>query len=518
MKKLLILTLALASLFIISCDMIDTSMFEGEPDVFTIEYESNGGSEVAAQQVYDGYTIKRPKNPTKENSFFEGWYTEDGEKWSFTNNTVSGNMMLYANWLPLYTVTFESKIGDTPASQFVGKGRYATEPLVNASGYAIEGWYYNDEKWDFKNNIVNESITLTANWVKLIKITLDDSVIEIMPSSSLEELPKPLKVGAYFKGWYRNIGKGNFEKVTEETIFTEDTTLISRWEENEDVVLITLNADTGRLHEDLSLFNKEKGEKLGNLPEPFAPAKSYFIGWYDENGTRYSANSIVLDNLTLTAKYQFKEACTVNEDKIHRYTIWSYNLEKATCAEDLYCERYCMDCQIRELQFVEDALGHSYENNWTYELMKQSRECIECGEIQVVEYKNMNDMVDSVKLEGEVYGAENTDCLFNGDFEETADTTFCGKDNGALTVYIELKEAITVDHIFIKGTGNLTYTVYVLCEDNNEYTPVGIGYFGETIAKLDAHARITSIKIQMENSGDGTGYWQELIIAQAPKY
>ncbi len=518
MKKLFILFLALACLFIVSCDMIDTSMFESEPDIFTVEYESNGGSEVLPTEAYDGYITKRPHNPTRDGYFLEGWYTEDGDKWDFMENVVTENMTLYANWVPLFKVTFESKIGKAPEAQYVGKGRYATMPTVSANGYYIEGWYYNDEKWDFKLNDVSEDITLTANWIKLIKIKLDDTEMEIIPNTSIAKLPRLYKEGAYFKGWYINLGKGHYERVTEETVFTEDTVLVSRWDENEDVVVIELNAGEGSLHSDYCLFNKEKGARLGALPEPWAPVNASFIGWYDEDGVRYSKSSVVLDSLTLTAKYQYKTECTVNENKEHRYTIWSYNADRASCTEDVYCERYCMDCQIQELRYIEDATGHTYDESWTYELMKQSRKCIECGEIQTVDYRNMNDTVDSVIIEGDVYGKENTDCLFNGDMTETTGTTFCGRGNGELAVYVDLNDATVIDHIFLKGVGNLTYTVYVMWEGNHEYTPVGIGYFGESITRINVHARITGIKIQMEESGDGIGFWQELIIAQAPEF
>ena len=30
--------------------------------------------------------------------------------------------------------------------------------------YAFKGWYYQDKKWDFENDVVTENITLTAKW------------------------------------------------------------------------------------------------------------------------------------------------------------------------------------------------------------------------------------------------------------------------------------------------------------------------------------------------------------------
>lgn len=518
MKKLLILFIILACMLIVSCDMIDTSMFEANAKYYTVEFESGGGTSVEPTQVREGYIAKRPHNPTKEGCFLEGWYTDDGDKWDFMENTVTEDTTLYASWSPLFSVKFNTKFGKPPESQYVGRDRCVTEPTVSVNGYSIEGWYLDEEKWDFNKNTVTNDITLTANWIKLIKITLEDTVIEILPGTSIGALPTLYRPGAYFKGWYISLDKGYYEKVTSETVFNEDTVLTARWAENENVNVITLDPGDGKLHSDFCHFNRETGEKIGFLPDPWVPLNAHFIGWYDENDVRYSENTVALDNITLYAKYQYKTECTVNENKAHRYTKWGYNLEKATCTEDLYGERYCMDCQIREIQIVEDALGHTYDDNWTYELMSQSRACLVCEYVQLVEYKNMKDYVSSVTIEGKCYGEENADCLFNGDMTETVSSTFCGKDNGPLTVYVELSSAISVNNLTLKGEGNHSYTIYVMWEDSLQYIPLGVGYFGDVVTRINVNARITSIKIIMDKSGDGTGYWQELIIAQAPKF
>ena len=96
MKKLLILLLILSCMLIISCDMIDTSMFKGEAKYFTVEFDSTGGSDVAPVQAEQNCIVKRPHNPTKEGCFFEGWYDDDGDKWSFVDDTVDSDMTLYA--------------------------------------------------------------------------------------------------------------------------------------------------------------------------------------------------------------------------------------------------------------------------------------------------------------------------------------------------------------------------------------------------------------------------------------
>lgn len=70
-------------------------------DLFTVTFDSDGGSAVNAVTVKSGEKIPEPKSPVK--------------------------------------ATLEKQ-------------------------YAFKGWYYRDKKWDFENDVVTENITLTAKW------------------------------------------------------------------------------------------------------------------------------------------------------------------------------------------------------------------------------------------------------------------------------------------------------------------------------------------------------------------
>ena len=65
-----------------------------------ITFEENGGSEVSDQTVKCGEKIKEPKKPTKEGYQFKGWYSDFDceDEWDFSEDTVDGNMTLYALW------------------------------------------------------------------------------------------------------------------------------------------------------------------------------------------------------------------------------------------------------------------------------------------------------------------------------------------------------------------------------------------------------------------------------------
>ncbi len=66
----------------------------------TIRFESNGGSAVEDVIAIYGEKLEKPADPVKEGKYFAGWYKDIDlrEEWDFENDTVSGNMTLYAKW------------------------------------------------------------------------------------------------------------------------------------------------------------------------------------------------------------------------------------------------------------------------------------------------------------------------------------------------------------------------------------------------------------------------------------
>lgn len=69
----------------------------------------------------------------------------------------------------LFTVTFDSDGGSAVNAVAVKSGEKIPEPKSPVKAtfekqYAFKGWYYQDKKWDFENDVVTENITLTAKW------------------------------------------------------------------------------------------------------------------------------------------------------------------------------------------------------------------------------------------------------------------------------------------------------------------------------------------------------------------
>lgn len=69
----------------------------------------------------------------------------------------------------LFTVKFESDGGSAVNAITVKSGEKIPEPKSPVKAtlekqYAFKGWYYQDKKWDFENDVVTENIVLTAKW------------------------------------------------------------------------------------------------------------------------------------------------------------------------------------------------------------------------------------------------------------------------------------------------------------------------------------------------------------------
>ena len=89
----------LTALCVLCCTL---SGFAQTGSGWTVRFESNGGSAVAAQTVPAGATIQAPAHPVREGWVFVGWYTDPTASirmWNFRGDPVNGPLTLYAKWV-----------------------------------------------------------------------------------------------------------------------------------------------------------------------------------------------------------------------------------------------------------------------------------------------------------------------------------------------------------------------------------------------------------------------------------
>ena len=134
----------------------------GFPTV-TLVY-GNGSEDTVIQQTSYNATVERPVDPSRDGYAFGGWFTDSALTTAYDWNTgVTSPITLYAKWLSIFTVTFDSGI----VSQNVVEGEKAVKPTNPVrDGYRFIGWFTDEScrnayDWDTP---VTSSFSLYAGW------------------------------------------------------------------------------------------------------------------------------------------------------------------------------------------------------------------------------------------------------------------------------------------------------------------------------------------------------------------
>ncbi len=131
--------------------------------IYSVTFNSDGGSSVAKQSVADGRKATAPKNPTKKGYTFAGWYNGN-IKYNF-NNIVTKSLTLKAKWNKV-TVKTPSKptLKNNKAKQLT----ITIKKVAGAAGYKVT--YSTDKKFKKK---VTKTKDIKKNTLTLKKLKKD---------------------------------------------------------------------------------------------------------------------------------------------------------------------------------------------------------------------------------------------------------------------------------------------------------------------------------------------------------
>jgi oligopeptide transport system substrate-binding protein len=119
--------------------------------VFTVTFDSQGGSAVSAVEVEEDLVVAEPTAPTRPDSAdgkaysFTGWFTDADATDAFDFDTpVTEDLTLYAGWTLNTVVSFNTKTSETIAPILLGEdgGSIATAPVPTREGYEFGGWFF----------------------------------------------------------------------------------------------------------------------------------------------------------------------------------------------------------------------------------------------------------------------------------------------------------------------------------------------------------------------------------------
>jgi uncharacterized repeat protein (TIGR02543 family) len=137
------------------------------PNVYTVTFNSDGGTAVQSLSSSYGEVTAGPSDPTKEGHAFSGWYTSEGTRFTFPAN-LAKDIVLKAQWdIASYTVSFDSNGGSPVQSESVTYGETVSEPSSpTKEGHTFAGWETSDgSAFDFSSAISSDT-QLTARWTK----------------------------------------------------------------------------------------------------------------------------------------------------------------------------------------------------------------------------------------------------------------------------------------------------------------------------------------------------------------
>jgi uncharacterized repeat protein (TIGR02543 family) len=281
---------------------------------YTVTFNTQGGSAVAAQKVSEGAKAARPAtNPTKDGYVFGNWYREAAgtNLYSF-DSLVTADITIYAKWTnTFYTVSFNTgEGGSAVSSQSVAAGGAATRPAnPTRAGWGFVDWYTSAElttAYDFATPVTG-NITLYAKWSSTVfTVGFDAQGGSAVPSQTIGEGGKasrptdPTRGGYDFDGWYKEADCTTAWNFNADTV-SADITLYAKWTE-----VYTVSFDTAAGGSAVASQSVRTGGKVSRPATDPTRAGYVFDGWYTEAGCTTAwnfDNDTVSANITLYAKW-----------------------------------------------------------------------------------------------------------------------------------------------------------------------------------------------------------------------
>lgn len=213
--------------------------------VYTVRFETFGGSYIPPQQVDVGGYVTRPKEiPIKDGAVFRNWYAESSCKveFVFELTPIIYDFVIYAGYDRLFTLSFDLSGGDVVdgdvSDRYLKENEMIALPTLEKEGMKFLGWYYNGEIFSASSVFIMpaENVLLIAEWEPLsIKVQIFDwdgtAVFEgNLKMNTIFELPTqtvPMLKLEEFSGFKIISGETDSSEIykAENLIFTEDIKL-----------------------------------------------------------------------------------------------------------------------------------------------------------------------------------------------------------------------------------------------------------------------------------------------------
>ena len=295
----------------------------------TLTFDSNGGTEIPAQEVRTGEAPDEPlETPKKDGLTFAGWYTNPSLTQPFNfGSGLQRATTVYARWTALVTFAANGGTGVMQAVA-VNEGQMYSLPscaFTPPRGYRFDTWDLGPAGTRIQ---VNGPVSLQAVWKENssssgsytgnYNVTFYTNGGSDIPSqsvsygSAVQKPADPVRQGFQFENWYTD---GRFTQVYDfQQPVTTSLTLYAKWISSEQ---FTISFDANGGSGEMASVYVERGANYILPGCSFtAPEGKSFLRWnYGETGTEMTVNS----DMIMSA--QWGEIERETQRVIYRYTL-----------------------------------------------------------------------------------------------------------------------------------------------------------------------------------------------------
>lgn len=310
----------------------------GEPTMYTVTFDSNGGSSIESQKIEADMSVAEPEQPQREGYHFDGWYL-NGTPYNFYL-PVTSNITLTAYWTEYETLVSPSASIPTGSTVEVGTkvaltcaapgadiyytldgttptmaSAHYTEPIAMIEDTVIKAYAVMDGYKDSAVVTFTYYIDVTENPVYVVAFqsnggsSVDNQEVEANGYAIRPD--DPARKGYLFDGWYLDGELFDFA-----TPITKNIILEAKWTECETLQAPKANIESGS--------SVAKGTKIMLSSADFDATIYYTLDGTTPNTSSsiYTEPIMIEDTVTIMA-YAVKEGYRDSDIAVFTYTVES---------------------------------------------------------------------------------------------------------------------------------------------------------------------------------------------------
>ena len=204
-----------------------------------------------------GTQILNQSAPTRTGYSFNGWKIS-GVTVTGSETMPSNNVTVVAQWLTLYTLTYDANGGSGAPSSVTQTGAFtaASDGSMTRSGYAFNGWNTaangSGTSYAIGDSVPASNVTLYAKWSTLYTLTYDANGGSGAPSSvtqtgafTAEVVGSMARSGWSFTGWNTAADGSGTAYAAGATVPASNLTLYAQWSQVPHTLTYNANNGTG---------------------------------------------------------------------------------------------------------------------------------------------------------------------------------------------------------------------------------------------------------------------------------